>query len=67
LDRKLGGPQSWSGCSGEEKNSQPVPGIEAARPKSKLFTCYGDNADLTILPADRGSALVFLNAVDNMG
>jgi len=29
LDRRLGGPQSCSGCSGEEKNSQPLPGIES--------------------------------------
>jgi len=28
LDRRLGGPQSQSGHSGEEKNSQPPPGIE---------------------------------------
>jgi hypothetical protein len=28
LDRRLGGPQSWFGCSGEEKNSQPLPGVE---------------------------------------
>jgi hypothetical protein len=29
LDRRLGGPQSQSGHSGgEEKNSQPLPGIE---------------------------------------
>jgi hypothetical protein len=28
LDRKLGGPQSRSGRGGEEKNSQPPPGIE---------------------------------------
>jgi hypothetical protein len=28
LDRRLGGPQSRSGCGGEEKNSQPPPGIE---------------------------------------
>jgi hypothetical protein len=27
LDRRLGGPQSWSGHGGEEKNSQPVPGL----------------------------------------
>jgi hypothetical protein len=27
LDRRLGGPQSWSGHSGEEKNSQPLPGF----------------------------------------
>jgi len=28
LDRRLGGPQNHSGHSGEEKNSQPLPGIE---------------------------------------
>jgi hypothetical protein len=28
LDRGLGGPQSRSGRGGEEKNSQPLPGIE---------------------------------------
>jgi hypothetical protein len=29
LDRRLGGPQSQSGCNGEEKNSQPLPGLES--------------------------------------
>jgi hypothetical protein len=28
LDRRLGEPQSWSGHGGEEKNSQPLPGLE---------------------------------------
>jgi hypothetical protein len=28
LDRTLGGPQSRSGRGGEEKNSQPLPGLE---------------------------------------
>jgi hypothetical protein len=28
LDRRLGGPQGRSGRGGEEKNSQPPPGIE---------------------------------------
>jgi hypothetical protein len=28
LDRSLGGSQSWSGRGGEEKNSQPLPGLE---------------------------------------
>jgi hypothetical protein len=28
LDRRLDGPQSRSGRGGEEKNSQPVPGLE---------------------------------------
>jgi len=27
-ERRVGGPQSHSGCGGEEKNSQPPPGIE---------------------------------------
>jgi hypothetical protein len=27
LDRRLGGPQSYSGHGGEEKNSQPLPGL----------------------------------------
>jgi hypothetical protein len=28
LDGKLGGPQSRSGCGGEKKTSQPLPGLE---------------------------------------
>jgi len=28
LDRRWGGPQSHSGCGGEEKNAQPLLGIE---------------------------------------
>jgi hypothetical protein len=28
LDRRLSGPQSRSGRGGEEKNSQPLPGLE---------------------------------------
>jgi hypothetical protein len=28
FDRRLGGPQNWSGRGGEEKNSQPLQGIE---------------------------------------
>jgi hypothetical protein len=28
LDKRLGGPQSRSGLSGEEKNSQPLPELE---------------------------------------
>jgi len=27
LIRRLSGPQSWSGHSGEEKNFQPLPGL----------------------------------------
>jgi hypothetical protein len=32
LDRKMDGPQSRSGRGGEEKNSQPLPGIEPQNP-----------------------------------
>jgi hypothetical protein len=28
LDRRLGGHQSWYGHGGEDKNSQPLPGLE---------------------------------------
>jgi len=28
LDRRLGGPESWSACSGKEKKSQPLLGIK---------------------------------------
>jgi len=28
LDRRMGGPQNHSGCSGEEKNSQPPAGMK---------------------------------------
>jgi len=28
LDRRLGGPQNHAGSGGEEKNSQPLPGLE---------------------------------------
>jgi hypothetical protein len=38
LDRKLGVPQSQSGCSGEEKNSQLLPGIEP--PKDRFSSLY---------------------------
>jgi hypothetical protein len=50
LDRRLGGPQSRSGRGGEEKNSQPLPGIEY-------------NTDLLIhnqiLDRRKGSRMVF--------
>jgi len=29
LDRRLSGPQSWFGSGGEEKNSQPMPGLDS--------------------------------------
>jgi hypothetical protein len=48
LDRRLGGPKSRSGRGGEEKNSQPQPGIEpknpdrpARSPALYRLSCYG--------------------------
>jgi hypothetical protein len=39
-DRRLGGPQSRSGCGGEEKNSQPLPGQEPSiiQPVAQHYT-----------------------------
>jgi hypothetical protein len=34
LDKRLGGSQSRSGHEGEEKNSQPLPGLEPPRPSA---------------------------------
>jgi hypothetical protein len=38
LDRRLGGSQSWSGRGGEEKNSEPPPGIETQNPDWVIIT-----------------------------
>jgi hypothetical protein len=48
LDRRLGGPQSRSGRSGEEKNSKPLPGLEppVIQPVVQLYT-----AELSQLPS----------------
>jgi len=43
LDRRMSGPQSRSGRGGEEKNSQPSPGIELLnpdRPARSLLIVY---------------------------
>jgi hypothetical protein len=40
LDRRLGGPQSRSGRGGEEKNSQPPPGIENPERPARSPTLY---------------------------
>jgi len=39
LDRRVGGPQSWSGCSGEEKNSKPLPGLKTPIIQSAAQQC----------------------------
>jgi hypothetical protein len=46
LDRRLGGPQSRSGRGDEEKNSQPLPGLEAPiiQPATQRYT-----TELTLL------------------
>jgi hypothetical protein len=44
LDRRLGGPQSHSGHGGEEKNSQPSPGIKPQKPNRPAWK----NANLTL-------------------
>jgi hypothetical protein len=42
FDRRLGGPQSPSGRGGEEKNSQPPPGIEPQNPdRPALYRLHG--------------------------
>jgi hypothetical protein len=38
LHRRLGGPQSRSGRGGEEKNSQPLPGIEPWKPDRPVLS-----------------------------
>jgi hypothetical protein len=38
LDRRLGGSQSQSGCSGKEKNSQPLPELEPLMVTGKYCT-----------------------------
>jgi hypothetical protein len=65
LDRRLGGPQSRSGRGGEEKNSQPPPGIEPSNPDrparslvaiptelSRLFASHSSVIHFTILTAE---------------
>jgi hypothetical protein len=40
LDRRVGGPQSRSGCGGEEKNSHLLPGLESPiiQPEAQRYT-----------------------------
>jgi hypothetical protein len=46
LDRKLGGPQTSAGCGGEEKNFQPLSGLEPStiQPIAQRYT-----TDLSLL------------------
>jgi hypothetical protein len=54
LDRRLGGPESQSGRGGEEKNFQPLPGLElpimqpvAQRYTTELFWLFKITYNLT--------------------
>jgi hypothetical protein len=48
LDRRLGGSQSRSGRSGEEKNSEPLPGLEPPiiQPVAQCYTTELSNAEV---------------------
>jgi hypothetical protein len=70
LDRRLGGPQSRSGCGGEEKNSQPPPGI--ARRQKSLFciSCQALNQikgkqHVSVLPLKLHVKCLILNHVSS--
>jgi hypothetical protein len=54
LDRRLGGPQSLSGRGGEEKNSQPPPGIEPPNPNAPARSSVGIPTELPRLLARMG-------------
>jgi hypothetical protein len=48
MDRRLGEPQSHSECGGEEKNSQPLPGIEHQNPDYLAHSPNGTKIFFTI-------------------
>jgi hypothetical protein len=59
LDRRLGGPQCRSGQGGEEKNSQPLPGLEPSiQPVAQRYT-----AELTRLLLYSNNSQIFLHHV----
>jgi hypothetical protein len=65
LYRRLGGPQSRSGHGDEEKNSQPLPGIEPLNPDRPARSPVGrvfDNAleNLDFYPEDGGSKFLVI-------
>jgi hypothetical protein len=49
LDRRLGGHQSWSGCSSEEKNFQPLLGLEPTiiQPVAQCYTTELNDVTVT--------------------
>jgi hypothetical protein len=58
LDRMFGGPQSCSGCSGEEKNSQPQPEIEPKNPNCPACS-------LVTIPTELSRLLYIKDTSDN--
>jgi hypothetical protein len=56
LDRRLGGPQSWSGRGSEEKNSQPLPGLKTLITQP-IAQCY--TTELSWLPVVTTSLHLF--------
>jgi hypothetical protein len=49
LDRRLGGPQSWSGRGGEEKNSQSLPRLEPLIIQPVAQRCTAEISRLLVL------------------
>jgi hypothetical protein len=61
LDKGLGGPQSCSECSGEEKNSQPLPGLETPIIQPALLISAQNSHDLNYIPRE-----VFASSLSSM-
>jgi hypothetical protein len=57
MDRRLGEPENQYGRGGEEKNSQPLPGLEnpLIQPVAQRYT-----AELSRLPSDTIAKCVFM-------
>jgi hypothetical protein len=59
LDRRLGGPQSRSGRGGEEKHSQPLPGLETPIIQAVAQRCSTELYRL--IPKIKGKVIPVLN------
>jgi hypothetical protein len=60
LDRGLGGPKSWYGCGGQEKNFQPLPGLKPLiiQPTAQQYTT--ELSQLLIRGACRTTLLTYI-------
>jgi hypothetical protein len=56
LDRRLGGLQSWSGRSGEEKNAPAPPGLEPKKPDQTACSLVAILTELSWPKKDEKSA-----------